>query len=412
MARDVIVIGAGGGGPVVAKELAARGLDVLLLEAGHRFDDPPNQWSHMENDANNPATGFLRFGPSDRERPPWQRELPQNGFIEQIAGVGGTTLHYFGNSPRAMPGAFRGYRGRDAQAYDRAHEFPFGYRTMIPYYEWVEQTLPVQTAAMGTKERVFLEAAERSGLPYQRSKDTTRASFRPQENAILQPRGTAGKSADPAKIAHPKAAGCTFCGFCFQGCYEPRGAPRNLTAKRSTDNSYVPMALTADAWKRGGKAVTLITDAFVTRVDHATEGGTTVARGVTWRDVASGQTHSEEASVVVMAGGCVENPRLWFRSALPNPNDWVGRGLTDHHLDWIIGILPEYTGSSRGPAPQPGSTCPGAARSRTWACRRPSRRSPTRSRTRGWPATTTTASRTTEPAPTRWAGWSATSCAR
>jgi hypothetical protein len=31
--RDVIVIGAGGGGPVVAKELAAQGLDVLLLEA-------------------------------------------------------------------------------------------------------------------------------------------------------------------------------------------------------------------------------------------------------------------------------------------------------------------------------------------------------------------------------------------
>ena len=32
--RDVIVVGAGGGGPVVAKELAARGLDVLVLEAG------------------------------------------------------------------------------------------------------------------------------------------------------------------------------------------------------------------------------------------------------------------------------------------------------------------------------------------------------------------------------------------
>ena len=38
--RDVIVIGAGGGGPVVAKELAARGLDVLLLEAGPRFANP------------------------------------------------------------------------------------------------------------------------------------------------------------------------------------------------------------------------------------------------------------------------------------------------------------------------------------------------------------------------------------
>src|SRR5437879_1990734 len=29
--RDVIVIGAGGGGPAVAKELAARGLDILIL---------------------------------------------------------------------------------------------------------------------------------------------------------------------------------------------------------------------------------------------------------------------------------------------------------------------------------------------------------------------------------------------
>ena len=31
--RDVIVVGAGGGGAVIAKELACRGLNVLLLEA-------------------------------------------------------------------------------------------------------------------------------------------------------------------------------------------------------------------------------------------------------------------------------------------------------------------------------------------------------------------------------------------
>jgi len=63
--RDVIVIGAGGGGPVVAKELAARGLSVLLLEAGARHADPRGEWTHFENDANNPLTGFLRFGPAD-----------------------------------------------------------------------------------------------------------------------------------------------------------------------------------------------------------------------------------------------------------------------------------------------------------------------------------------------------------
>ncbi|MEA2478088.1 MAG: hypothetical protein QOJ07_10 [Thermoleophilaceae bacterium] len=347
--RDVIVIGAGGGGPVVAKELAARGLDVLVIEAGPRNASPPEEWAHLENNANNPVSGYFRFGPADRSKPAWLRETPQNSFIWQVSGVGGTTLHYYGNCPRAVPGVFLGYNGRDKNAYDRAHEFPFSYRTLIPYYEWVEATLPVQTAAMGHKERAWLRGAEKMGLPFQRSKDTSRAGYRPQENAILQPGGTAGRTDDPAKMRHPHAKGCTYCGFCFQGCFEPRGAPRNLAAKRSTDNSYVPMALTADAWHRGGKRATLVTDAFVTKIDSADEGGTTVAKGVTWRDNATGDQHSEVAKVVVLAAGCTESPRLWLNSSLPNPNDWVGRGYTDHHFDWMIGQMPYYTGSSRGP---------------------------------------------------------------
>ena len=347
--RDVIVVGAGGGGPVVAKELAARGLDVLMLEAGARFADPAREWRHLENEANNPVSGYFRVGPSDRSRGAWFRELPQNSFLWQVAGVGGTTLHYYGNSPRALPGVFRGYRGRDRDAYDRAHEFPFPYRELRRYYEWVEWTLPVQTAAMGAKEEAFLRGASRLGLPLQRSRDTTRPAYRPQENAILQPGGTAGRTADASKLRHPQARGCTFCGFCFQGCYEPRGAPRNLAAKRSTDNSYVPMALTADAWQRGGRAATLLTDAYATEVVTEQDGSQTIARGVTWRDTRTGEMQTEEARVVVLAGGCVESPRLWLNSGLPNPNDWVGRGFTDHHFDWIIGLMPGYTGSSRGP---------------------------------------------------------------
>ena len=52
--RDVIVIGAGGGGPVLAKELAAQGLDVLVLEGGPRYADPENEWSRYENDSSRP----------------------------------------------------------------------------------------------------------------------------------------------------------------------------------------------------------------------------------------------------------------------------------------------------------------------------------------------------------------------
>jgi choline dehydrogenase-like flavoprotein len=357
--RDVIVIGAGGGGPVVAKELAARGLSVLLLEAGARHADPRGEWTHFENDANNPLTGFLRFGPADRTRPAWFRELPQNSFLFQVAGVGGTTQHYFGNCPRAYPGVFAGYDGPDAAAYDTAHRFPFRYQDLVPYYEWVEATLPVQTAAMGRKERTFFDGCEAIGLPVQTTKTTLGDSFRPQQNAILQPGGTAGLTRDVTRLAFPAATGCTLCGYCLQGCMEPLHAPRNLFARRSTDNSYVPMALTADAWSPGGVPVTLISDAFATRILTQTVGGERVATGVTWRIGATGESHTETAQVVVMAGGTTENPRLWFNSGLPNPNDWVGRGYTDHYFDLMVGLFDRATDSSRGAASAARAEFPG-----------------------------------------------------
>ena len=343
--RDIIIAGAGGGGAVIAKELAARGLDVLLLEAGPRFADPEKDWDHFESDANNPFTGYLRFGPADRSKPQWLRELPQSSLFLQLSGVGGSTNHYQGNSPRAMPGVFLDYEGADRNAYDASHLFPFGYRELIPYYEWVEHTLPVETASMGTKEDIFFRGAQMLGLPVQATKDIARAAFRPQENAILQPRGTAGKTNDSGKLFFPQAQGCTFCGHCSQGCFEPRRAPINLKAKRSTSVSYIPMALTSDLWSRSGKPVTLLSDAFAIRINV---DSSSVARSITWRVGSSGDLFTEEAAVIILACGTVEDSRLWLNSGLPNPNGWVGQGLTDHFVDAVTGVMPFYTGSTKG----------------------------------------------------------------
>jgi choline dehydrogenase-like flavoprotein len=254
---------------------------------------------------------------------------------------------------------FAGYGGSDAGNYDVAHRFPFGYSELVPYYEWVEATLPVQTAAMGTKESLYFTGCEAMGLPVQKTKTSLGASFRPQENAILQPHGTAGRTDERAALVYPKAQGCTFCGHCFQGCMQPPRAPRNRFAKRSTDNSYVPMALTADVWKRGGKAATLLADSFVTEVNTEERGGVPTATGVTWRVGATGEMHREDATVVVLAGGCTETPRLWFNSGLPNPNGWVGRGYTDHYLDWVIGAFDHDTGNDVGPGSAARTDLPG-----------------------------------------------------
>ena len=350
--RDVIVVGAGGGGAVVAKELAARGLDVLVLEAGPRWAHTEKQWSHYERKANNPASGHFRFGPSDLKRGPWRRDLPQYCYLWQTGGVGGSTVHFFGNCPRPPRGVFAG----GSSDYD-SHRFPFAYEQLVPYYEWVERTLPVQTAPLGTKEQVFLRGATRMGLAVQTGKDIAGQSCRPQPNAILQPAGKAGKAKNPK---YPAARGCTFCGHCLEGCIEPKGAPRNLRAKRSADTSYVQMALTADKWVRGRKAE-LVADAFVLRVNLLpTAGpGPPQAGSVTWRSTRTGKETTEEARVVVLAGGCVETPRLWLRSGLPNPNDQVGRGLTDHYPDFVIGRFASYTGSTRGPGSNARADFPG-----------------------------------------------------
>ncbi len=269
--RDVIVVGAGGGGPVVAAG-AGRSRARRAAAGGGRplTTIPPRSGRHFENDANNPADGYFRVGPqrpfASQRGSAISRRTPTSG---NVTGVGGTTLHYYGNSPRAYQGAFAGYEGADRSAYDTAHPFPFGYAELVPYYEWVEATLPVQTAPMGRKERVFFDGCEALGLPVQTTKDTHGVAFRPQENAILQPQGTAGRTADSSLLHYPQAQGCTFCGFCVQGCSMPLDAPRNLVAKRSTDNSYVPMALTAERVVCGGAR----RDAGHRRVRHADAHG-------------------------------------------------------------------------------------------------------------------------------------------
>ncbi|MFK8844021.1 GMC family oxidoreductase N-terminal domain-containing protein [Streptomyces sp. Ac-502] len=229
----------------------------------------------------------------------------------------------------------------------------------MPYYEWVEATLPVRTAPMASKEEVCFRRCETLGIPVQTAPTTTGDSYRPQQNAILQPGGHAGRTEDPRLLIFPRPTGCTFCGHRAQGCMRPVRAPRNQFAKRSTDNSYVPMALTADVWAPGGRAAELVTDAFVTRVH--TEAG--AATGVTWRTGATGDVQREDARAVVLADGCTETPRLWHNSGLPDPDGWAGRGLTDHHLDSVIGVFDHDVGNTRAaPVLRRGAISPVAAR--------------------------------------------------
>ncbi len=334
---DAIVIGAGGGGAVAAKELGEKGLNVILLEAGpwygnSKWPNPNaqsgaesssdfedlnieilrNNFTDLEQDMNDSITGKFRWGPADRGRAPWPRNIAAGGSSWQNSGVGGSTLHYWANSPRAFP-----------QAVDNV--WPISYSELIPYYEKVEATLPVETAPATPKEDIFFYGLKQAGWKPLDSKEVITPGYRLQPNAILKV--NLGEDAQSARLG-----GCTLRGHCMNGCRI--GPTVDRVAKRTTLVSYIPLAL------KTGK-VEVRPNAFVTKVlvDENTEEGIH-ATGVLYRNTWSGETIELRAKVIVMSAGGIESPRLWLNSELPQ-NEWVGKGLVNHWFDSVSAIFEE-----------------------------------------------------------------------
>ena len=337
---DVIIIGAGAGGPVVAKELGEKGIKVLLLEAGPWYGNEkwpnPNQeqgavsssdikdlsnevfnncFTSCECEMNDCISGKFRWGAADRNKPPWFRNIPLGGFAWQNSGVGGTTLTYLGISPRAYPIAI-----------DKV--WPISYNEIVPYYEKVEETLPVITAPMTAKEELFFHGAKKAGWSLLKTPDVTSPGYRLNPNAILPPDPNIN---DSNLKFDGNTKGCTLCGHCINGC--SIGPSVEEKAKRSTLVSYIPLAL-----KTG--VVEVRPNTFVIRVLTETSQEGIRATGVMYRDTWTGEIGEFTAKSVVMAAGALETPRLWLNSELPN-NPWAGKGLTNHWTDCVSGIFDE-----------------------------------------------------------------------
>ncbi|WP_223588846.1 GMC family oxidoreductase N-terminal domain-containing protein [Neobacillus bataviensis] len=341
--QDVIVIGAGGGGAVIAKELGSMGIKVLVLEAGPWYGNKkwpnPNQkpgasfssspqdldvflhkrlLNKFETNMNDLVSGRFRWGPADRSRPQWFRNIKQKGLIWQCAGVGGTTQVYTANCPRAYP-----------EAIDQV--WPISYRELLPYYEKVEAELPVNFAATTAKEELFYYGAKKAGWPMVQTLDVTKPGYRPQPNAILPPN---------ENIMNPYISdeqlswmeGCTLSGHCINGC--PHGPSVDKIAKRSTNVSYVPLAL-----QTGN--VRIRPNTFALKILTEKSGAKNMqAIGVMIRDTWTGQEEELRAETIIMSAGSIESPRLWLNSGLPE-NPWVGKGLVNHYMDWVTGLFDE-----------------------------------------------------------------------
>ncbi len=370
---DVVVVGAGGDGPALAWRLGELGIDVTVLEAGpfygnEKWDAPRDapggeasrrpedlsgalydaQFTAKEGDMNDPVTGKLRWGPADADRPPWQRTVPQQALISQLAGVGGTTQHYYANHPRAFVAAI-----------DDQPQWPIDYADLVPYYQLLEDIHPIKPAPTTPKAKVFFDGAREVGYSLNDGYNVTDEGYRPFPNAIMQPdprlhidhetpvdtgdererddseavagdgRGPGPEEAD--RYRYPDFEGDTLAMHEHQGGPHPRGAPFRERAKRSANVSLVPRALETGH-------VEIRPNAFVTDIITTNGAGALEVSGVEFRDTWASTTERVVADVVVLAAGCIETPRLWLNADLPD-NGWVGRGLTTHWFDFVAGTF-------------------------------------------------------------------------
>ena len=279
---DVVVVGSGAGGGVVAGELADRGRSVLLLEIGpHRTAADFTRW---EAKAAHDLWWPIRFALIDGGA---------GGAVGLVAGrcVGGSTTI---NTKVALRAHANDYaKWHVASGLAGSGGAPFGAADLDPHYDRVEKRLGVR---------------ERNDWP--KSVYTVEPGFRALGSELESVRSYTDTS-------------CMKCGSCLQGC------PTN--SGKSTQNTYIQ-----DAWALGRLEVRA--ESRVERV--VIENGE--AKGVEYVGP-DGAVRQVDAGAVVVAAGTLNTPQLLMRSGLPDSpsSRLVGRNLGFHPARLVYGLFYE-----------------------------------------------------------------------
>ncbi|MFZ1995724.1 MAG: GMC family oxidoreductase [Solirubrobacteraceae bacterium] len=287
---DVVVVGSGAGGGLVAGEVADAGASVLLLETGpHRTAADFTRWeAHANHD--------IWFAPTLVE--PRAEGKPPLVVIRGRC-VGGTSTVNTKVALRPSAGDYRKWHAAAGLVGDRGE--PFGAEDLAPHFERVE-------ARLGVRERSDWQQCIHTVAP-----------------------GFAAMGAELEPVMSYTDANCMRCGSCLQGC------PTN--AGKNSMNVYIH-----PAWVEG--RLTLRAECTVTRVVIEDRGSGPEATGVQYID-AGGQEHSVDARVVVVAAGAMGTSHLLLRSGIRTAaggsasSQLVGRHIGWHPARIIVGLFDE-----------------------------------------------------------------------
>lgn len=141
---DVVVVGAGIAGALIAYKLAKRGLKVKVFEAGKRFTradilkSQRNIWQ-QDNSSLYPDTDLAPRTTASTIRKDYMESVgPTDYHAYYLRGVGGTTWHWQAVCHRFLPEDMKLKTN-----YNIAYDWPFEYDELEPYYAMAEVEIGV-----------------------------------------------------------------------------------------------------------------------------------------------------------------------------------------------------------------------------------------------------------------------------
>lgn len=343
---DVVIVGGGWTGLLMAKELGSRtSASVVVLERGgpRKTTDYFNTMDELENYVHlrmiqdfSSETVTLRHNDRQKALP-----LRQAGTFLPGVGTGGAGEHWGAVCDRMSPDSFElfsktveKYGSKKLPEDHAVQDWGVTYDEIEPFYARVEKLIgacgkagningkkidggnvfegwrsseyPLPPTKIPYFSALFDDAAKKLGYhPYPSPAATLSAPY-----------------VNPDGVARP---GCTYCGFCERyGCM--------IGAKAQPTNTLMPVIAKH-------KNVSVRNGAWVRRVVFDKTGGNAKSRGVTY--VESGQEFFQPADLVVLASWTLNNTRLLLLSGVGEPyNPSTGTGTVGRNLTHQVSFSP------------------------------------------------------------------------
>lgn len=326
---DVVIVGSGLAGSLIADHLSRKGARVLIVEAGAPVDRNQALRNFWDAPIKTPESAYppplQAMHPVSHDLDGWYRQSGPDQFKSTyLKVVGGTTWHWLGTCLRLLPSDFH-----TQTRFGYGVDWPIDYATLEPFYVRAEHALGVSgddDQDLGSPRSAGFIQPAIAPTYLDQQLEAALSGTRFQVRATPQARNSRLFDGRPA---------CCGSSSCIPVC--PIQAKYDATV-------HLSRALAA------GAQLLDRTTAVRLEVDDAT-----AVRSVHFRrwDGSRGQVIGK---VFVIAANAIETPRLLLASrtaawpdGLANRSGQLGRNLMDHpvQLSWALADAPLYP--YRGP---------------------------------------------------------------